>query len=461
MVVLVGLLCMCWFPSVDAAAFVQNKQHSAATAPFSPLSQRFGVDVVSSIAAVVPVAIPQRYNARTTVTTTAKAITGSTSTTALYAIGALVKRAKLAEIEATYVQGESNLDDSIRQMYARIQEQAPNMDLSVQQLSPAGAGPLQQALTRRAGTLTVIAEYKRKLSTVVTTSTTTSTTTTSTGTTSTTTSSGRDQSASDSWLVPELLSPVFREYGASGIAVLADTRMGGCTYTDVQAFCTEQSRAKNNVPGPVLIINSDIILDAWQIAHSAALGVAAVVLPYELLVSPSTSSSLSSDTKQPKPVADVDMSPLVHLLRAAAVVNLEALVSVSTPDQAQAAVDAGARLLLINGDGIDAKVACIANLVVPPDQSVCKIAYIMAKNDKSLSEIEEAWAVRDYGFQCAWVCEALYKNAASGTGNAATSEHPGAIIKAMRNKSSLKFASPKAQSGRGEGAREYLGDILM
>jgi indole-3-glycerol phosphate synthase len=31
----------------------------------------------------------------------------------------------------------------------------------------------------------------------------------------------------------------------------------------------------------------------------------------------------------------------------------------------------------------------------------------------------------------------------------------------MKAKSSVKYASPKARSGKGEGAREYLGDILM
>jgi indole-3-glycerol phosphate synthase len=477
---MVGLLCSFWcsssgivalllllvLPTANVAAFVQIKN-----TPLSPLqSQGFGVKVSTTqtlASATMATVSPIQQLQTTQKTRTAK------FSTALYAIGALVKRAKLAEIEQTYVQQESTLDDSIRTMYARIQEQAtaaPIMDDLSWQSSP---GPLQQALTRRAGTLTVIAEYKRKLSTVVSTGSTSTTTTGSTGntatstttsTTTTSTSSNRDskQHYAD-WLVPELLSPVFREYGAAGIAVLADGRMGGCTYNDLAAFCTEQKRARNQVPGSVLVINSDVVLDAWQIAHSAVVGAAAVVLPCELLW-PAPLSVTENTEPPPTSLVDDDSrttSPLSHLLRAAAAANLEAIVSVSIPAQAQAAVDMGARMLLVNVDGIDAKVACIANLVEPPHQPVCKIAYIYAKNDKSLTEIEEAWAVRDQGFQCAWVCEALYKNAAAGSGNAATSEHPGAIIKAMRNKSSLKFASPKAQSGRGEGAREYLGDILM
>jgi indole-3-glycerol phosphate synthase len=460
------LLLLLVLPTANVAAFVQIKN-----TPLSPPLQSQGFGVKVSTTQTLASATMATVSPIQQLQTTQKTRTASFST-ALYAIGALVKRAKLAEIEQTYLQQESTLDDSIRTMYARIQEQATAAsimdDLSLQ----SSPGPLQQALTRRAGTLTVIAEYKRKLSTVVSTGSTTTTgstgstaTSTTTSTTATTSSSNRDfkQKHGADWLVPELLSPVFREYGASGIAVLADARMGGCTYKDLEAFCTEQSRARNGVPGSVLVINSDVVLDAWQIAHSAVLGAAAVVLPYELLWP--APLSLTEHTEPPPPTSLVDdsrtTSPLSHLLRAAAAANLEAIVSVSTPAQAQAAVDMGARMLLVNVDGIDAKVACIANLVEPPHQPVCKIAYIYAKNDKSLTEIEEAWAVRDQGFQCAWVCEALYKNAAAGSGNAATSEHPGAIIKAMRNKSSLKFASPKAQSGRGEGAREYLGDILM
>jgi indole-3-glycerol phosphate synthase len=77
------------------------------------------------------------------------------------------------------------------------------------------------------------------------------------------------------------------------------------------------------------------------------------------------------------------------------------------------------------------------------------------RSDKGLAEVEEAWECRDKGFNCAWISEALYK-----AGNSA-SEHPGAIIKSMVAKASVKWASPVARSGRGEGAREYLGDILM
>ena len=54
-----------------------------------------------------------------------------------------------------------------------------------------------------------------------------------------------------------------------------------------------------------------------------------------------------------------------------------------------------------------------------------------------------------------WVSDCLFKGGADET------EHAGAVIKAMVAKTSLAFGSVKTKSGRGEGAREYLGDILM
>jgi indole-3-glycerol phosphate synthase len=326
------------------------------------------------------------------------------TTTQLLAVGVLAKKAKQAELRK-YVQ-EVGVEDSVMHVYKKIQEALKGEDGADPNVTP---GPLQLALTRRRGTITVIAEYKRK----------------------------NDQCESGyigDVYDPELLSPVFREYGCSGIAVLADERMGGCTYEDLKAFVEEQRRARNEVPGSVMVINSDLIVDELQVARTAACGAAACVI------------TLS--------VAGPESLPT--LLRACRAADIEAIVAVSTPDEAQRAVDAGARIVsVVAVDGVEDKVKVVQNLSVPDGHQVCKIASILARNDKQLQEIEEAWALRDKGFQCAWVSDALYK------GGADAIEHPGAIIRSMKSKSSLKWASPKAYSGKGEGAREYLGDILM
>jgi indole-3-glycerol phosphate synthase len=320
------------------------------------------------------------------------------SSTSLNAWGLLVKKAKKDDLRK-YV--EAGIADNVMEKYNFMKETAADMDLSNQ--TP---GPLQDALTRRKGTLTVIAEYKRKIQ------------------------SGYVADVFD----PEVLSPSFREFGASGIAVMADERMGGCSYDDLYKFVEEQRRAMNEVPGPVIVINNDLIIDELQIARTAAVGAKALVITLSV----------------------VGEEELPGLLKASKALDLEAIVAVSSAEEAQKAIDLGARLIsVIHVVGIDDKVAVVANLVIPEGQQVCTIANILARQDNQLQEIEEAWGVRDKGFNCAWVGEALYKSGSDA------SEHPGAIIKSMKSKSSLKWASPKANSGRGEGAREYLGDIMM
>jgi len=316
--------------------------------------------------------------------------------TSLNAINALARKAKEADVRKFCEEG---VPDDVMEQYKKIK--------AYETLDTAKTGPLQQILTKRKGTITVIAEYKRKI---------------------------ENGGFIDEVFDPEILSASFREFGASGIAVMADERMGGCTYKDLADFIEEQRRAKNEVPGSVMIINNDLIVDEVQIARSAAMGAKAVTISLET----------------------VGPEKTLLFITAAQAVDLESIVSVSSKEQAQQAVDLGARIIsIVNVDGAEAKFDCIDGLSVPEEQKVCTIANIAALSDKSMGEIEEAWMCRDKGFNCAWVSDALYKSGMD------PSEHPGAIIKSMTAKSSVKWASPKARSGKGEGAREYLGDILM
>jgi indole-3-glycerol phosphate synthase len=227
-------------------------------------------------------------------------------------------------------------------------------------------------------------------------------------------------------LEPEFYAKIFRESDAAAMAVLADERMGGCSYDDLARVVEEQRKATVSVPGPIPVINSDIVIDTVQIAQSKVLNVAAVTIPLGMI--------------------DGDAKLLMELLTAAAAVHVEVIVVVTSVDEAQLAVAQGATMLRV--DNTKAREAIAA--AVPP--SICKIAYIPTNNDKMLSEIEDAWAVRRTGlFQAVWVSEALFKE----------SNNAGAVVKSMRSKSSSTWASPKGVTGRGEGAREYLGDILM
>ena len=322
--------------------------------------------------------------------------------TPLHAIGTLAKKAKQADLKK-YVEG--GIDDSVMAVYKEMKANMEKVDLSSQ--SP---GPLQEALTRRKGTITVIAEFKRK------------------------NSEAENGYINTEIFAPELLSPIFREYGASACAVMADERMGGCTYDDLAVMIEEQRRARTEVPGPIPVINNDLVVDELQVARTAAMGCIACVVNLAICGEDDT----------------------VTLLKASKAAGVETIVAVSSAEEAQTAVDLGARIIsVVNVDGADAKLDVVRDLVVPEGQQVCKIANILARNNKQLQEIEEAWTLRDGGFNAVWVGEALYKSGAD------FSEHPGAIIRSMKSKSSVKWASPKASSGRGEGAREYLGDILM
>jgi indole-3-glycerol phosphate synthase len=341
----------------------------------------------------------------------------SITSTGLYAIGILAKKAKEATLRE-YIAG--GIEDSVMEQYKIIQAALSATTTSTTTSTPPPsvalvAGPLQQALTRRKGTITVIAEYKRKVA-----------------------ESGyiKDSTVLD----PDILSPEFREFGAAGIAVMADERMGGCTYQDLKIFVEDQRRAKLQVPGPVPIINNDLIVDELQIAQSAAYGCKAVVLTWNV----------------------VGPELCAKLLLAARAVQLEVIVAVSTKEEAQLAIDLGATMIsVVNAADVESRVQVITDLVLPeqqqpsPHPGVTMIANINARQDKGLAEVEEAWACRDQGFHCVWVSDVLYKS-----GNQQV-EHPGAILRAITAKSSLRWASPQARSGRGEGAREYLGDIMM
>lgn len=328
----------------------------------------------------------------------------SSTTTSLFAIGILKRKAKEASLKE-YIQ--NGVEDHVMEKYQRLKEQnLETIDLRAHRRD-APKGPLQEQLHRRKGTLTVIAEFKRKNAAI---------------------------GMIPDLFAPELLSPTFREFGASGIAVLADEKIGGCTYDDLAQFVEEQRRARSEVPGPVTVINNDLIIDELQVARTAAYGAGACVVTLGV----------------------VGPEQCELLLRAAVALDLEAIVAVSSAEEAQTAIDLGARMINVVGvEGVDDKVAIVEGLNIPEGEIVTVIASILVKKDKNVQEIEEAWALRDKGFNCAWVGDVLYKAGTDST------ETPGSIIKSMKSKSSLKWASPKVYTGRGEGAREYLGDILM
>jgi len=318
------------------------------------------------------------------------------SKSSLNAIGILAKKAKEIELRK-YV--EAGVPENIM---ALVNEMKTKKEDSHSNSSP---GPVQQALTKRKGTIAVVAEYKRRLE-----------------------SAGFVHEILD----PDIMGSTFREFGASAVSVMADERMGGATYQDLTNLAEEQQTAKGDMPGPLPIICSDLIVDELQLAMSKAAGAQAVLLTYAVV-----------------------KDKCASLISMASAIGLETIVGVATPEESQAAVDAGAKVLLTNAFDVDDKVEMVENLNIPEGTTVCKIANIVPRENKQMEEIEEAWLLRDKGFNAVWASDFLYKSGSEAT------EHAGAIIRSMCAKSSVKWASAKASSGRGEGAREYLGDLLM
>lgn len=324
-----------------------------------------------------------------------------TSCASLNAIGVLARKAKEMDVQKYINSGE--VKQEILDKLKLIEDASSDTVSKI--------GQLQSALTKRKGTISIIAEYKRRL----------------------------DKGAFiDEIYDPEILSPTFREFGATAIAVMADERMGGCSYDDISKIKKEQDIAKGDVPGPLFLISSDFIVHKIQIAQSAAAGACAVVIQ----------------------LGTVGKEKAGSLIKAAHTVGMEVIAAISNAEEAQSAVDIGASILMV-GIGVgeeerpEAKISLFDSLDVPEGLSICKVANIHARDDKGLQEVEDAWICRDKGFQAVWACDFLYKS-----GNDVV-EHPGAIINSMKSKSSVKWASPKARSGKGEGAREYLGDIMM
>lgn len=325
------------------------------------------------------------------------------TSTSLKAIGVLARKAK-----EVFIQQWKDSGDIPADIKAKLDDIVSKKEGGLKEIS-TDATELQNALTKRRGTVTVIAEYKRKL----------------------------DKGGFiDETLDPELLSPKFREFGATAIAVMADERIGGCTYADVSKIKDEQESSRGEVPGPLIVISSDLIVDDIQIAQASVAGADAVLLNLDAL----------------------GVDKCNDLFQSAKSVGLDVMVGVSSKEQANEAIQMGCRIVCVYGsEDIEEKASIIENLSTPEDDEskICTVGIIYARDSQQMEEVEEAWMLRDKGFNAVWASDCLYKYGQD------QGEHPGAIIRSMKSKSSLKYASPKAMSGRGEGATEYLGDIMM
>ena len=132
------------------------------------------------------------------------------------------------------------------------------------------------------------------------------------------------------------------------------------------------------------------------------------------------------------------------------------MVLAASPEEAAAALAAGARCLCLHSLGDDELVECKKAVVAATDgaEGLCFFARIRPEEDFPIyHEIDLSWHLRDNGFAGVWPSpEAVY-----GTGMPDIYQN----IAAMSAKASRIFLSPRQfmMDRKKEGATEYLGNI--
>lgn len=262
---------------------------------------------------------------------------------------------------------------------------------------------LAAVLKKRAGTLSLIAEYRRKGAGIT----------------------------KDDLLPPAIMSRDFRMGGASAVSVLLDKATGGCTVADAEELVSEQATAQGDFPGPCPLIWHDFLIDEVQLAMAANAGASAVLL---------SCGALGGE--------------LGAMATAASEYGLEVLFEVKSPAEAAVLDAAGlaSGVVCMAGMSVDDMVALAPTL----QAAAVKVAFLPLYDDSQLIEAEDAWRLRDAGVNAIWASEVLYK---FGYGDG---ENTMSVIRAIKSKGSVKYARASgAYNQQGEGAKEWLGDICM
>ncbi|CAM9113391.1 unnamed protein product [Phaeothamnion confervicola] len=228
-------------------------------------------------------------------------------------------------------------------------------------------------------------------------------------------------------LEPELFSPMFRDGGAAAVAISIDKNTGGCTLDDIRKVAKEQSYAKGSFPGPLPIIARDVTVSEFQACEAKAAGAESITLSISL----------------------VGKERCQELLNFAWHIGMEPIVQVTSEEEAANAVAMGATVVAVVGKTPGK--ALEVREKIPAE--VFAAVHVDRRSDEGLEEIEDCWILRDAGFNVIWASEILYK------GGQGQSESVVAIIKAIRTKASVLYGRARGLSGKGEGAKEYLGTL--
>lgn len=241
---------------------------------------------------------------------------------------------------------------------------------------------------------------------------------------------------------PGALSRVYYDGGAGAVSVLTDLEGFGGTMEDLKNVVEVQSKYKGNFPGPCPVLRKDFIIDELQIAEAAQGGASAVLLIV---------SALGRDRTK-------------ELLEDTHAFGLDALVEVHDEEELQIAIDVGADIIGVNNRNLrDFSVTLDTSYRLAPmiPDGVVKVA------ESGIVDCIDAWKLRDAGYNAVLVGETLVK-AFEGSSGSNTSYQVGyneakGYIKAFKAKGSVKYgnASAAAFFGKGEGAKETLGELSM
>jgi indole-3-glycerol phosphate synthase len=274
----------------------------------------------------------------------------------------------------------------------------------------------ERALTLPKGTLTVIAEIKRRSP--------------SKGQIGYITNAG-------------LLSRTYWEGGAGAISVLTDGEGFGGSMQDLIDVVKQQQMFKGEYPGPCPVLRKDFTIDEIQIAEAGVAGASAVLLIMSAL----------------------GKARCAELIEATHFMGLDALVETHDEAEIKAAVEIGAKVIGVNNRNLRTFEVSLDNSTRMADMipdGIIKIA------ESGIEECLDAWAMRDAGFSAVLVGEALVKafegsqQDSTGTYGVGFNEAKG-LIKAYKAKGSIKYG-PKSSAafyGKGEGARETLGEMSI
>lgn len=241
---------------------------------------------------------------------------------------------------------------------------------------------------------------------------------------------------------PAHLSRTYNDGGAGAISVLTDLEGFGGTMDDLRKVVKAQDAFKGDFPGPCPVLRKEFIIDEIQIAEAAEAGASAILLI----------------------VAALGKERTKELLEAAHAFGLDALVEVHSEKELEIALDIGADIVGVNNRDLhtfDVSLDTSFRLAPLIPDGVIKVA------ESGIVDCIDAWKLRDAGFSAVLVGETLvtaYENSGDLTGHYTVGYNQAkGFIKAYCAKGSVEYGNSSMAPffGKGEGAKETLGELMM